>query len=421
MDQQQLFGNHTHIFLGLVAGISTLTLHQGKTWHQLREAYRRNARQVWVFNVGDIKPMEIPLTFAMNLAWDIDCIRSDDFSNFFVSLAAAQFGSELSQDIGAAWNEYDRLASLRRHEHIDDHTFSIIHYQEADTILDRWKSLLIQAEHIHARASNADQPAIFQLVLHPIKASYIYTALQITLGRNQLYARQRRNTANSLARKVLELFEEDFSLSEEFHSLLDGKWNFMLSQPHYGYGDTWHAPSRDMIGGLCYVQQRQNSNAIVGQMGIAVEDHEGIRPGRTNEESDRTHPSRRDLVPGVTLGLMTPYGPGARSFDIFTRGALTIHWAAKVQFEWIHLSAWSGTLVPGENDARIQITIDWDLVPAGFNQEILIDIRSEEGDFEQVHLPSRPAYHCGNLQDRVRRSRRRRQHPSIILRSQFPV
>lgn len=30
-----------------------------------------------------------------------------------------------------------------------------------------------------------------------------------------------------------------------------------MSQPHMGYGDTWHAPSRDMISGLCYVQTRQ--------------------------------------------------------------------------------------------------------------------------------------------------------------------
>ncbi|TDZ21574.1 hypothetical protein Cob_v005627 [Colletotrichum orbiculare MAFF 240422] len=305
----------------------------GKTWHQLRQAHERNAKQIWVFNVGDIKPMEVPLTFAMQLAWDIDSIKADGFADFYEKMASATFGEERAADIGQ------------------------------------------------------QKAAVFETVLHPVKASCIFTKLQITLGRNQLYARQRRNTANKLARQVLGLFDADYSLSEEFHELLAGKWNYVMSQPHYGYGDTWHAPSRDMISGLCYVQRRQNSNAIVGQMGVAVEGNEGVRPGRTNEESDRTHPSRRDLLPGVTLGLISRYGPSKRWFDVFTRGAQIIHWQASAKCSWLKLSTSGGTLDPDGDDVRVEVTIEWDQVPDDFEGEVLIDVRSKEGDFEQVHLP----------------------------------
>ena len=51
------------------------------------------------------------------------------------------------------------------------------------------------------------------------------------------------------------------------------------------------------------------------------------------------------------------------------------------------LSATEGSLVPGENDNRVEITIDWEGVSTGFKEELFIDMRSEEGDFEQVHLP----------------------------------
>jgi hypothetical protein len=34
---------------------------------------------------------------------------------------------------------------------------------------------------------------------------------------------------------------------------------------------------------------------------------------------------------------------------------------------WIKLSATAGELVPGEDDARIEITIDWDQVRSSFN------------------------------------------------------
>jgi hypothetical protein len=323
----------------------------------------------------------------MALAWDINSIKEDQFVQFFSTLAEREFGQRCSQEIGAVWHEYDRLVSLRRHEHIEPHTFSFLHYNEAETILGRWKALLADAEAIDTCVPENQRPSIFELVVHPIKASYIFVALQITLGRNQLYARQRRNSANNLAQQALDLFDSDFTLSEEFHGLLNRKWNHLMRQPHYGFGDTWHAPSRDMISGLCYVQQRQNSNPIVGQMGIAVEGHEGVRPGRCNEESDRTHPSRRDLVPGVTLGAMTRYGPESRWFDVFTRGTPTIRWTAHAAYGWIKLSDTAGELVPGEDDTRVEITIDWDDVPPSFNQQVLVDIRSAEGDFEQIHLP----------------------------------
>lgn len=360
---------------------------KGKTWHQLQEAHRRGARQIWIFNVGDIKPLEIPMTFAMALAWDINFIKADGFAHFFSTMAEREFHPKSSQEIGAAWHEYDRLVSMRKHEHIELDTFSLLHYHESERILGRWKALLANTEAIQRRSPENQHDSFFELVLYPIKASYIFVALQITLGRNQLYAHQRRNSANKLAQEVLDLFDADFSLSEEFHALLNGKWNHIMMQPHYGFGDTWHAPSRDMISGLCYVQRRQNSNPIAGQMGIAVEGHEGVRPGRCNEESDRTHPSRRDLVPGITLGAMTPYGPASRWFHIYTRGSPNINWTASVPYGWITLSDTEGRLIPGEEDARVEITIDWDSVPADFSEEVLVDIRSEEGDFEQIHLP----------------------------------
>ncbi|KAK2675019.1 hypothetical protein RAB80_010003 [Fusarium oxysporum f. sp. vasinfectum] len=335
----------------------------GKVWHQLQQAYHHNARQIWVFNVGDLKPQEIPISFAMALAWDINSIKHDTLSQFFSQAAEREFGSVLADEVGSIWHRHDRLLALRKHEHIEPDTFSVLHYREADSVYRRWKELLDDAENLQARVSEEQKAASFQLVLHPTKASYIYNKVRWSQALNKLYARQRRNSANTYAQIALDAFDQDFTLSEEYHSLLDGKWNHILMQPHYGYEDTWHAPSRDMIGGLCFVQKRQNSNPIVGQMGVAVEGHEGVRPGRINEESERTHPSRRDLVPGLTLRPMSRASALDQAVECF------------------------GVLVPGEDDARVDISVDWGQVPDDFNEEVLIDVQSQEGDFEQVHLP----------------------------------
>lgn len=302
------------------------------------------------------------------------------------------FGAGIEEDVATAWQSYDRLMALRRHEHIEAGTFSLLHYREAETVLGRWVELLDSVKKLYnSKIAEDYKPAFFELVLHPIKASAIYTSLRVHLAGNQLWAEQRRNSANTFARTVLDLFDADFQLSEEFHSLLNGKWIHIMRQTHYGYKDTWHAPSRDMISGLCFVQARQDSNPLVGQLGVAVEGHAGVRPGRCNEESDRTHPSRRDLVPGVTLGAMTPYGPSSRWFEVYTRGSMSLSWECSCALEWVELSK---NVVLGPDDRRVKVTIDWSKVPSGFSEEILIDVRSKGGnygpygdDFEQVHLP----------------------------------
>lgn len=360
---------------------------QGKIYHQLRESYDRQARKIWVFNVGDIKPLEIPLTFAMEMAWNIDSVQADSIPQFLATLASRSFGPDLGSDVALAWHEYDRLISLRKHEHIEPDIFSCLHYNEADDIVTRWQILESKVDQLYQRVSQERKAGFWELIVHPVKASSIFTQLRVVQARNQLYARQRRNTANRLLRQALDFFDADFKLSQEFHSLLGGKWNHIMCQPHMGYGDTWHAPSRDAIFGLAYVQRGQNSNPIVGQMGVAVEGHEGVRAGRINEESERTHPSRRDLVPGLTLSPMSRYGPVKRWFDIFTRGTFIIHWTASAPYPWIQLSATEGTLNPNGDDARVWITIDWDDVPADFDNEVLISVTSKEGDFEHVHLP----------------------------------
>ena len=48
-----------------------------KTWQQMDLAYQRGARALWIVNVGDIKPMELPLSFFMAQAWDPEAMTLD--------------------------------------------------------------------------------------------------------------------------------------------------------------------------------------------------------------------------------------------------------------------------------------------------------------------------------------------------------
>ncbi|OAL48891.1 hypothetical protein IQ07DRAFT_542687 [Pyrenochaeta sp. DS3sAY3a] len=363
----------------------------GKIHQQLQAAYANDIRKIWVFNVGDIKPQEIPLTFALSLAWNINCVQPSTIPRFFNAFAMREFGNQYGDEASELLLQHDRMMSLRRHEHLEHDTLSISHYREADIILQRWLDLDRNAGQLFEKIHVARKPSFFQLVLHPIRASRINLELRITQAKNQMHGSQRRNTTNILAQRCLDLFDEDWSLSELYHNSpwTGCKWNHIMKQPRYGFSsDTWHAPSRDVITGLSYVQLRQNSNRICGQMGVAIEGHTGIRPGLVNEESDRMQPSRGELVRGLTLPPITSYGPPSRYFEIYTRGTVEVEWYAETPQPWVKLSQTSGSLLLGDSEAhRVEVSIDWALVTRGFDEIIKIDIRSRSGELEQVHLP----------------------------------
>ncbi|KAI1047480.1 hypothetical protein LB505_009947 [Fusarium chuoi] len=364
---------------------------KGKIQQQLKMAHSSGVTQIWIFNVGDIKPLELPSTLALALAWNIDSVQETTVQDFFRAYVAREFGSQLARDSSELLLGHDRLMALRRHEHIEPGTFSIINYRESEGIMARYFDLESRANALFDAVPISHKAAVFQLVVHPIKASRIYTELCITQAKNNLYGQQRRNTTNVLAQRALSLFEDDWKLSQEYHDnpWSGTKWNHIVKQPHYGFSwDTWRAPSRDMITGLSFVQRWQNSNRINGQMGVAVEGHTGVRPGRINEENDRMQPSRGDLVPGLTLPPLNPYGVQTRFFELYSRGTRRMMWVASPEVDWVSVSPSSGYLVPdAEEDQRVEIRVDWDLAPRDFEGTLLIDIRSLDGEHEQVHLP----------------------------------
>ncbi|KAJ6024374.1 hypothetical protein N7540_005171 [Penicillium herquei] len=363
----------------------------GKIYQQLRSAYESEATTIWVFNVGDIKPLELPFTFAMHLAWDISQTSVETIPEFLDRFSALNIQSQHAHEAAVLLMKHDRLLALRKHEHIEANTYSIINYREADTIISSYTELENESARIFLKVQEAYKASFFQLIHHPIKASRIYVELRVRQAQNQLYGLQRRSSTNEVARHVLRLFDADFDLSQQFHNnpWTGDKWNHMMRQPHYGYStDTWHDPSRDLITGLCYVNRRQDSNPINGQMGIAVEGHVGMRCGLINEETDRMQPSKNDLVEGLTLPALCKYGPASRWLEIFSRGSKTFSWTLKVDEPWIHASMYSGNVSPYDStDQRVEISIDWANTPAGYNGVSVIHIQSSMGDYEQVHVP----------------------------------
>jgi hypothetical protein len=76
--------------------------------------------------------------------------------------------------------------------------------------------------------------AYFELIHHPVLTSRNTQAIYVAAGYNQLYASQARSQTNAMADLVGKFFEYDADLRDQYHGLLNGKWDHQMDQTHLG-------------------------------------------------------------------------------------------------------------------------------------------------------------------------------------------
>ena len=101
-------------------------------WEQLNVAVSFKTDQVWILNVGDLKFLEVPLEYFMNLAYDAGRWPRESLSEYLALVAERDFnvsGDDAKEvaDIMATCSMY---ASRRKAELVDANTFSLLNYDE---------------------------------------------------------------------------------------------------------------------------------------------------------------------------------------------------------------------------------------------------------------------------------------------------
>ena len=211
------------------------TINLQKTWEQMQLSYNRGARQIWILNVGDLKPLELPINHFMDLAYDAPMWSSPNSTALWQQAwASQQFGPVVAAATSDVMTNYSMLACRRKYELVDPTVYSLINYNEADTVLQEWSALVDSAEKIYNSLNPSAQPAFFQMVLHPALAGSTLHQIYVGVAKNNLYTEQERTSANQWAQVAMNAFSQDNAITVAYHTLLNGKWNHMMDQTHVG-------------------------------------------------------------------------------------------------------------------------------------------------------------------------------------------
>jgi hypothetical protein len=289
------------------------TINFMKTYQQMTQAWNLGSQRIWILNVGDLKPLEIPINHFLDLAYNISLGEPSPLG-WMTLWANRNFGLHLGSQIASVMQTYQELAGLRKYELVGPYTYSLINYEEADRVQAMWQNLTQQAQALYDQIGGPASPAFFEMILHPILAGSNYYALMIASAKNALYAEQGRTSANKWAQTVLDLFYVDHNLSVAYNTLLDSKWAHMMDQTHIGY-DYWQQPMRQSTPPLQYVQALEGG--LAGPMGIMVEGDNATVPG-----DDMYHTLSSNTL---QLPTFSPYGRN-HWIEIFSTGLNAFTW-----------------------------------------------------------------------------------------------
>jgi len=316
---------------------------------EMGRAYDAGASEYWVVNVGDIKPTEKEMEYFLDLAWDVEGVRSESVSTWLERWATREFGATHAAEVAEILAEYYRLSHARKPEHMgwstvypntkpDDPAFSLTHGgDEARRRVEAFERLVDRAEAVSEALPERRHSAFYQLVLYQVRCGAAMSEKFLHASRSRSYAGQGRSTADryaELTREAQERIEAETRYYNE--ELVDGKWDGMLSD------SPRDLPVFDVPGTGRYDPPEGAA------LGVAVEGHR--------------EPVRGDEVQPPTLPTFHAYVDRERFVDVFTRGTNPVEWSATASDEWIQLSERCGTV---EGEHRLWVGIDWDVAPTG--------------------------------------------------------
>lgn len=358
LDHPGGYGMYYHVdYVGAPTSYRWLNVSQiERIWDQMTLTYQSGVDKLWIVNVGDIKPMELPMSFFLDLAWDPDAITAADLPGYYTSWAAQQFGDEYAEEIAETLALYTKYNSRRTPEMLKPDTYSIENYREADRVVEEYQELLAKARAIYGKLPKSHRAAYYQLALFPIEACCNLNEMYVAAGKNSYYATKGAASANYYADKVKEHFERDADLTRVFHEELEGgKWNHMMSQTHIGY-TYWNHPPLNSMPAVSYVQVSEPA-----ELGYFIEYGKPPRWGWLDVEADW---SFSDEMPVFNRVNDPDY-----YIEVINRGRTRLDYEIESQEDWIQISKRKGSVQFGE---KVYVSIDWQKAPEGRSEGAIV-------------------------------------------------
>lgn len=204
-------------------------------WEQLTLAYENGIDRLWILNVGDLKPMEYPISQFMDLAWNPRKYDVNNITRHTRDWCTQQFGESQADEAARILNLICKYNGRCTPEMLDKNTYSLEN-GEWQEVVNQYLQLEADALRQYNSLPASYHDAYRQIILFPIEMMSNLHQMYFAQTQNHALYKQGNPKANVWADECERLFKRDSLICDYYnHKMAGGKWNGMMTQKHIGY------------------------------------------------------------------------------------------------------------------------------------------------------------------------------------------
>ena len=204
-------------------------------WEQLTLAYENGIDRLWILNVGDLKPMEYPISQFMDMAWNPRKYDVNSITRHTRDWCAQQFGESQADEAARILNLICKYNGRCTPEMLNKNTYNLEN-GEWQEVVNQYLKIEADALRQYNCLPAAYHDAYRQIILFPIELMSNLHQMYFAQAQNHALYKQNNPKANIWADECERLFKRDSLICDYYnHKMAGGKWNGMMTQKHIGY------------------------------------------------------------------------------------------------------------------------------------------------------------------------------------------
>ena len=236
-------------------------------WEQLTLAYENGIDRLWILNVGDLKPMEYPISQFMDMAWNPRKYDVNNITRHTRDWCAQQFGESQADEAARILNLICKYNGRCTPEMLNRNTYSLEN-GEWQEVVNQYLQLEADALRQYNNLPAAYHDAYRQIILFPIELMSNLHQMYFAQAQNHALYKQNNPKANIWADECERLFKRDSLICDIYnHKMSGGKWNGMMTQKHIGYKSWNDAFEKDTCPELFRVTSKN---------GVIINENSGV-------------------------------------------------------------------------------------------------------------------------------------------------
>ncbi len=350
---------------------------------EMRKAYYTGTNDIWVLNVGDIKPAEFKVDYFMELGWDVDSHTEHNTEEYTAAFLKETFGlaeGDCKQFAATLTDFYQMMRNyypeiFEKHNSNTNYDYSVMNFgSEGLIVIEELTKIYEESLKIYNSLPEGKKASYYEIFHYTIYSYLLTVQKHVYKEMNHLCFEQGRfAAANAYADLSEAAYYEILSEIEYFNKeLMDGKWNKIMN-PYNSKMDK----TMSQIVGAPDVKRVSKAQAK-GGVGLSVEGH-------------------TDLLAAATLQFGS-LNNDIRFMDLFNKGTADANWALTAP-AWVIITDAKGDRLEGKANGtdvvyegtvgvedRYFLSIDWEKFTAGETKTGVVSLKDDFGNTSTANV-----------------------------------